>query len=211
MNEKIINRIKKMFALANNEGATPGEAENAMRMANNLLEKYNLQMMDLHTQEDMSIRIRDYNSASWVKQVNIAVSEIYSCVFFMSKSNYTFVGTESNLVTCMIVSESIITNINKAGKGKGADFRNGAALELVRQCREIMSARRASTETTGTGIVLSAVYDKEMDRSEKFIKEMLNINLTTGRSNRMKSSQAGRDYGSTLNPHAHLSNKKALN
>lgn len=212
MNDKLINRIKKMFNLANDPGAAKGEAENAMRMANRLLEKHNLKMADLHTQENMSIRIRDYNSASWIKQINLAISEVYSCVFFMSKrTNFTFVGTESNLVTCMMVSESLIDSINRAGKGKGTSFRNGAALEIVRQCNHIIRARRASTETAGTGLVLSAIYDKEMDRAEIFIKDMLNINLTSSKSSRMNSNDAGRAYGATLNPNAHLSNKKALN
>lgn len=44
MEDKIINRIKKMLALANDAAAAEGERDNAMRMAYNLLAKHNLTM-----------------------------------------------------------------------------------------------------------------------------------------------------------------------
>ncbi|MBW1849370.1 MAG: DUF2786 domain-containing protein [Deltaproteobacteria bacterium] len=40
MNSKLIDKIKKMFALANDAGAAKGEAENAMRMANKMMERH---------------------------------------------------------------------------------------------------------------------------------------------------------------------------
>lgn len=45
--EKIINRIKKMMALANDKAASDGERENALRMSYALMARHNLEMSDV--------------------------------------------------------------------------------------------------------------------------------------------------------------------
>ena len=45
--EKILDKVKKLLAVANNEAATEGERDNALRMAHNMLAKHNLAMADL--------------------------------------------------------------------------------------------------------------------------------------------------------------------
>lgn len=45
--EKIINRVKKMMALANDSAASDGERENALRMSYALMAKHNLDMTDV--------------------------------------------------------------------------------------------------------------------------------------------------------------------
>lgn len=46
---KILGRIRKMLALANNEGASEGERDNALRMAHATLAKYNLDMAEVES------------------------------------------------------------------------------------------------------------------------------------------------------------------
>lgn len=45
--DKLINRIKKLLAMANDKGASQNETEVALRMANSLLIKHNLTMTDV--------------------------------------------------------------------------------------------------------------------------------------------------------------------
>lgn len=210
MNEKIINRIKKMFALANDEGAAEGEAENAMRMANKLLEKYNMDVADLHTSERVTINFEGNVQQVWMKHLYNCVAPVYSCGFFTQNSKHgILVGTESNLVTASIVINGLIQNIKRAGKGKNTGFKNGAVIEIARQCAEIIAARKASPVISGTGLVLSAIYDAKMDKVNEFMDKKFNLETQKGRS--ITTTQEGRAYGSTLNPHAHMSNKRALN
>jgi hypothetical protein len=44
----ILEKVKKLLALANDKGATEGERDNALRMAHGMLAKHNLDMSDLH-------------------------------------------------------------------------------------------------------------------------------------------------------------------
>ena len=210
MNEKIINKIKKMFALANDEGAAQGEAENAMRMANKLMEKHMLTSIDLHTSEEMSITFLDAHRYVWARHLYNAICPVYSCSMFLQGKKYVLVGTESDMVTTGIVVDGLIKNIKRASKGQNVTFSNGAVLEIARQCREIIANRKTDvTPIVGTGLVLADVYDTKMDKVLDFMNDK--FNLTSGKSTRMNSSNAGREYGSTLNPHANLSNKRALN
>lgn len=208
--DRIIDRIKKMFALANNEGATEGEADNAMRMATKLLEKHNLSMVDLHTEQEISIKFESGQTAPWIRTVYSSVSRLYGCTYFYSnqnKSNY-IVGTESDRVTASIVIQYLIEDIKKASKGNGVDFKNGAAMELSKTCLKIMEEREISNETTETGIALVEVYKTKVDLAREYMDA--NLNLTTGRRTNMRSSEAGRGYGRGLSPNARMSNKKAI-
>lgn len=210
MNNKLIEKIKKMFALANCEGAAPGEADNAMRMANKLMEKHNLSSIDLHTKEELTIKFEDGTSSKWIQQLYHSVSKVYSCGFFVNgKENCLIVGTESDTITASIVIHGLIDSINRAGKGKGIAFKNGASLELVRQCDQIIRERNNSVEkVVGTGLILADVYDAKYNRVKDYMNK--NLNLTTKASS-MKTNEEGKAYGASLNPHARMSNRKALN
>lgn len=209
MNQKIIDRIKKMFALANDDGAAAGEAENAMRMANKLMERHALSAIDLHTNEAMRIKFEPYFRNSWSKQVYNSVAKVYSCEFFSHGTKHNIlVGAKSDTITASIVINALIGNIEKAGRGEGVKFKNGAALEIVRQCREILKARENNTEkVAGTGLVLCDVFDAKLKKAEEFMNAEFDISTQPVR---MDSNEKGRAYGATLSPNAHLSNRKAL-
>ena len=87
MNDKIIERIKKMFALATNEGAAPGEAENAMRMANKLMEKYSLSALDLHTQEEITIKFGEKAHNTWKKSYTIQFQKFMVALYSLITKN----------------------------------------------------------------------------------------------------------------------------
>ena len=212
MEQKLIERIKKMFALANNEGAAPGEAENAMRMANKLMEKHQISSFDLHTKEEIIAKFCKGSKFLWVAQLYQAVAKVYSCsVFKTGSTKIILVGAEGDAVTAKIVIESLILSIDRAGKGKAIAFKNGAALELCRQCREIIHNRKIENQKIpGTELALTDIYEQKYQNAVEFMHNM--TSLTTGKAKRLNSSQSGIDYGKTLNPHTRVGAKtKALN
>jgi len=212
MNERLINKIKKMFELANNAGATEGEADNAMRMANKLLEKHNLSMLDLHTEEGVGIKFESGQTSPWIRTVYNAVSKVYGCSYFYSphqKCNY-IVGTESDRISASFIIGQLIEDIKRAGKGHGADFKNGASLVLAEKCGIIIQERALSNLTTETGIALVEVYKQKVNLAREHMDE--NLNLGRGRSTTMSSSQAGRNFGRGLSTNARMKNNvRALN
>lgn len=212
MEERLIEKIKKLFALANNEGAAPNEAENALRMANKLMEKHNLSSIDLHNKEDLTIKFEDGTRDRWIRQIYLAVSKVYSCGFFrQGTENCLLVGTVSDATTASIVANGLIDNINRAGKGKGVDFKNGAMFEVIEQCDTIIQERDNNKEVIpGHGLVLADVYQAKLDRVQEYMDT--NLNITFRKSASMRFSNEGREYGRTLNPHAQVGGgQKSLN
>lgn len=212
MEERLIEKIKKLFALANNEGAAPNEAENALRMANKLMEKHNLSSIDLHNKEDLTIKFEDGTRNQWARQIYASVAKVYSCGCFRQGSEQMLlVGTVSDTMTASIVANGLIDNINRAGKGKGVAFKNGAMFEVLGQCERIIQERADNREVIpGHGLVLADVYKSKADRVREYMDT--NLNLSTSRASRLNSSDEGREYGRTLNPHAQVGGgQKSLN
>ena len=175
MDKKIIERIKKMFTLANDKGASLGEAENAFRMANKLMEKHNLSSMDLHNKEDLIFKFEDGSIHSWVNTLYSSISELYSCYTFrQGKHQRLIIGTESDCTTVSIIVHGLIDSIKNAGKNKGIAFKNGASFEIADQCNTIIEERRENTEIhAGSGLVLADIYDSKFSRSEEFAKSLV--------------------------------------
>lgn len=212
MEQKLIDKIKKMFALANDEGAAPGEIENALRMANKLMEKHNISSFDLHTQEEVIAKFCKGSKFIWVGQLYKAVAKVYSCSVFKSGTDrIVMVGAEGDAVTAKIVIEGLIESINRAGKGKGIAFKNGATSSLIRQCMDIVKNRKTeNVKIPGTELALTDIYEQKYRNAVEFMNGM--CNLTSGKARSQRASQEGLDYGNTLNPFARVGSKtKALN
>ena len=83
---RALGRIKKCFALA--KSSNPHEAEAAMRQARKLMDKFKLEIGDVHaTQaEEFSLRIGKAKSVppQWVRMLSMTVSKAFGCMSFYS-------------------------------------------------------------------------------------------------------------------------------
>lgn len=83
---RALDRIKKCFALA--KSSNPHEAEAAMRQARKLMDKFKLEIGDVHaTQtEEFSLRIGKAKSVPphWIRMLSMTVSKAFGCVSFYS-------------------------------------------------------------------------------------------------------------------------------
>ncbi|KAA6183115.1 DUF2786 domain-containing protein [Pseudomonas veronii] len=83
---RALDRIKKCFALA--KSSNPHEAEAAMRQARKLMDKFKLEIGDVHaTQtEEFSLRIGKAKSVppQWIRMLSMTVSKAFGCVSFYS-------------------------------------------------------------------------------------------------------------------------------
>ena len=119
---KILARVKKMLALGNDAGATEAERDTAMKMAYNLLAKYNLSIADLpadqndEARELLSVVI---SADKWARSLAHAVAKLFFCKYWFSrtgtagKDSHQFVGRQSNTLTAMHMTEYLIKSIKK--------------------------------------------------------------------------------------------------
>ena len=208
--EKIISKIKKLFALAGDEGAAENEAATALRMANNMLEKYSISMIDLADEDKVSVTFKTESKEKWVRRVVSSVCKVYDCKHLMDFNNgnswHLIVGTSANRMTCLIVIEQLIDQIRKQG-GK-ADFKLGAATSLYWTCDEIYNEKMANKEeiVPGTGIISVDLMTSAATRNDSWITDNIGT-LRKARKSSGNMSQAGLDYGKSLNPGARVGGK----
>lgn len=210
--ERVIEKIRKLLALANNDGATEGERDNALRMAHNLLAKHNLSMSALEEPEEERQRVNEeFYGRPWAATVAQAVAKLFFCKYYVAKSHrknmvhHFFVGKESNSITALEMSKYLVASIKKEAarqmRARGEtiawrrSFATGAANRIQQRVWDIQQATKGQKTSTGTGLILADVYEMELEANEAWLKER-GTELVTSKS-RGKEPGSGYHEGST--------------
>lgn len=198
--------------MAENEGSQGNESENALRMANKLLELHAISIFDLKGDTDECGVSFLTIKQPWARQVASSICRLYNCEGIYDTTwetpKFIVVGSDSNRMTAVIVLGQLIDQIKK--EKKGAAFNNGAANGLSQVCLKIRKDRKEDkTEIMpGTGLVaLDLIKRQEIAVKDWLAKNM--PNLVYKKSNR-KSSHEGNAYGKSLNPGARVSGNQKM-
>lgn len=182
MTEKILDRIKKMLALANDLGATEGERDTALRHAYATMAKHNIEMahLDSHTAAKQEQRI-DFSNVSfswaWARSINGIIGEMFFCECFSweringTQVTFHFIGKESNAMTAAVMADWVVKSILKEARKmykqntspQTRSFATGAMMALSARVAEIKRSQQAASESSepGTALVLASLYDTE--------------------------------------------------
>lgn len=220
VNEKVINRLKKMLALANNAGATDGEREAALKQSYSLLAKYNLTMAQVDThnstpQEERLAEKATFPVYPWARQIAGQVSSLFFCKYYFMRlgagkqATHVFIGKESNAATAQYMAEFVVRSVmREAAKMYGSaiapearNFAVGVVSKLYDRIKEIKASfnKQEEPSTTGTAMVLASLYKTEEEANANFLSK-LGVKLKHG-VNRQKdvtdsaAFSAGRDFG----------------
>lgn len=208
-NERMMEKIRKLFALANCEGATDNEAATAMRMANKLLDKHSISMIDLASPEEVGLSFISNGKQKWICTVFNAITKLYDCRYFTDHNwevpKHIIVGTQSNRLTASIVIDHLIDQIKKETKGETMAFRLSAAQSLYWICDGILKERASSDLPVmpGTSLIPLDLIKKAEIENEDYIKANIG-HLSKGRKTKSAYSAAGAAYGKGLNPGARV-------
>ena len=222
---KVLERVKKMIALGNDAAATEGERETALRMAYNLLAKYNLSISDLPSDQDNEARERQdvvISADRWARSLAQAVAKLFFCKYFYSstgtsgKDKHCFVGRQSNVITARYMSEFLIKSVKREATGRyksptspqGRSFCVGTVDSIRKRVEEMI---KTDTESTpGTALVLASLHKREADANSKWL-EQAGLSLTTSKARADNSLRAsafydGREYGKTVSLNQQVKN-----
>lgn len=216
--ERLIQKIRKLFALSANGGATGAESETALRMANALLAKHSIDKFKLHEADHVFASFCEYPiKHDWIQKVCSHICKLYNCrVIFdynWPEPKTLIIGTSSNRITVMIVIDQLLEQIKKESKGEKIAFKNGAAHGLWIVCKRIIDERNAIEDEVipGTGIsVIDLAERLKIDVDEFVSSNFKNLVRSKGRP---KMSAEGIEYGKGLNPGARMNGagQKCLN
>lgn len=195
MNDRVISRIRKMIALANDAGATEGERDNALRMAHATLVKHNLDITSIDgeataAQEQRVQEAGVFHGVPWARTICHSIAKLFFCKYFSvrfsantdDKKHY-FVGRTSNATTAMHLAQFVVEAVNREAKAytRGQHysvyraFGAGAANRIYARCEKLRAAQEAAPPpellaAPGTALVLASVYAAEAEANDAYLK-----------------------------------------
>lgn len=214
---RIIEKVRKLLALANDNGASEGERDNAMRMAYAFLAKHNLTEDDLEIKEIRELITMIGFSQPWARSIAMSLAKLCFCNYYIvrgTKFKHNFVGKASNAVTAQLMTDYVVRSVQReAGKlMRAGNFSNtwhgsfckGAAAEIALKSVAMRKSQEQDNSTApGTGLVIVALYKSEAEANATFIKEQMGINLTTSKGRSQTYTRdgfnAGAAFGKTVN------------
>jgi hypothetical protein len=170
--EKLIDRVKKLLALAGNN-SNENEAAVATAKASRLIAEYNLTLSELKDAGDERIQ-NEYPSNglknSWERTIWFGVAELNFCMYYYSsKPPYSLVhhliGTEVNVISSKVMADYLVSTVNRlaqeapiAGTKRNA-FRLGCADRLYHRLAALKADRAKGEAQTTVGTTLPALAD----------------------------------------------------
>lgn len=114
ISEKIVNKIAKLFELANNN-SSDAEAKSALLMAQQWMVKYGLTASDIDRTTNLpeAVRCEHKWDAGWRKQLAIVLAPNYRCKPFLSGNQIYFIGFPGDAQTCKQCFEGTYSFIYK--------------------------------------------------------------------------------------------------
>ena len=207
--EKIVDRIRKLLALAGNN-TSEAEREAALGKAHAMLLEHNLSMADLGRQEEIDMKgdaagqKSKYRSAPWNRYIASAIAGLYFCKYYWRPDGngtlHTYVGTRADAMIAHAVTQMVLDSVwneavlnmkRTAGRNKDIfDFCNSAARTVWWRCDELKKAVQAggTAESTGRALVVVDLYKTKLSDAQKWIDE--NIKLRNGQRRGMKISDS---------------------
>lgn len=217
IDNKVLERIKKMLALSNDSGATEAERETALRMAYNTLAKYNLSLSDLPLDQDTEVRERQdvvISADRWARNLSMAVAKLFFCKYFYSqtgvsgKDRHCFVGRQSNVITAKYMSEYLIKAIKKEASKRysspttpnGRSFCVGTVRSISARVEQMI--QQDTESTPGNALVLVGIHKREAEANNAWLDaEGTKLDTSKGRSDnslRLGAYHSGKEYGKTV-------------
>lgn len=211
-NNKIIERVKKLLALANS--SNENESESAMLKAQELMAKHKLQMKDISIEEKSKVIDEESNfeytvKTQWKGNLALNIAENFGCHAYIEfynigrrrKINLCFIGEEDNVEMTKVVyeyalkvCEERIKNIQKEYKKNNLSTRGiqqNYGLGFARGLKEQYKEQLRKNQDWGIIVVKSkevmeAIDNKNFKKNNSKVKYERNEHYESGYSDGKK-------------------------
>lgn len=212
-NQKVINKVKKLLALHNNN-SNLNEATNAYKLAQKILSEHRLSIADIESnntsiKEDISLSscalYKGKRRITWKVNLASIVARNNGCDVILFGGNIRLVGRDSDFAIVTWLYNSIATQIEYMakqscegmGKGYSNDFKLGAVSRVGERLDE--ASRETRDKYSGTQ-ALTLIDQKDAD-IKKYVKEVLKVTTfhTGSRAKCNKAFNHGLKAGNKVN------------
>jgi hypothetical protein len=188
---KVLEKVRKLLAMANHENSNEHERDTAMRQAHVLLTKHGLDMVSVeaHVKEKVDPRgefIHEDWSIPWTRVVRSAIAKLFMCQYYhgervnSTRQKHHFVGRESNATTAEYMSVFVVGSILKEGRTRYGQnlcaqtraFGEGAAHRLHQRVEHLIANKIQEVQASdGKGLALIDLREAEALGNAEFVKD----------------------------------------
>lgn len=230
--DRVIERVRKLLALANDAAATEGERDNALRMAYATLAKHNIDLASVGStqpqekREEQRVRMSVY---PWARGIAHSIAGLFFCEYYYSRAagknaEHYFVGRTSNAITASEMSQYVIESVFKElrkrfGSETSPDaraFAMGVEAALRTRCNQMKRAAtdhnapqtaQAVSGAAGGALVPADFYKTETEANRAWMTENV-PGLKTAKDRtkdvRIGAYAAGKGHGKTISLNAQV-------
>jgi hypothetical protein len=168
--ERLLDRVRKLFAMAQQAEASPHEAEIALRRCESLMRKYGITEADLETSAFGSAEFTAGRTVPMhVKFLAAAVATLHDVLFVSGRNGFAeFRGFEVDTNVARLTLDYLLNAVERAltarkragnfpaGRSAAYDYRVGFASEVNKRVTELVAQRnRVQQQAAGTGTALT--------------------------------------------------------
>ncbi|MGB7300510.1 MAG: DUF2786 domain-containing protein [Burkholderiaceae bacterium] len=206
MDEKIIERIRKLYAMSQ-DVSSPNEAAVAARRCRKLMDEHNIQARDLET-SPFGAEIGRYANKrlpGWISAMALGVAKLNDVLATGVPGGVRFDGFEQDCLAARLMLDYLVSacdwqcqvylayhrDARISGRASGGSFRNGFASEIQNRLLQMADEREAQVELSdGRSLVLVKMG---------MVQSEFGVQRTTTRKSAVYSKQAygaGQEAGS---------------
>ena len=216
--EKLLSRIRKLFAMSKERESSPHEAEIALRRCESLMQKYGIMESDLETSEFGSCQYANIRKSlpTYLKYLAAAVAKLNDCVVVRGSTgagNFEFRGYAVDTAVCELTLEYLeeaLARCLKSAKSSGEipagrspthDFRLGFALQISDRVKKMVEEKTELSSSPGTSLVV-----KKMDMVRANCLKGVRLKSARVRYRDNSSNAAGRAAGDSVSLNQQMGN-----
>lgn len=223
---RIISKLKKLLAMSQDK-SSENEAMIAAKQLHSLLAKHNISMAELGNDDEQEPIDQDHmvqKCRPWKRVIAYNVAKLYFCqMYFMrtgkGKSQYVFVGTDSNRTFAMYITSMIIQTLEKQARRECKEvygqevpafvnsFWTAASTRISERCNQLIDSAKAGTledEQGNTLPVLASIYDQTHSEISSWL-ESQGTKLKATSANMRSNNAAGNSRGAKAGDSVQLS------
>lgn len=208
--EKIIDKIRKLIAKANDTSCTVAEADSFMQKAHELMVTYNVERSQLDVQGNVNGTVFKHYSLKTLirpfsKQIINGITHLYGCKWYYSRDVATFYGEEQSAAMAHSIAIMVLRAVQQEARRTdgGRSFMFGAAVVIDRRCREMKAAEYTQARVAGGSNALVVLQQHDEEGAKNYLATTLNVKLTTAKPKQVRIRDAsgygaGQAFGATV-------------
>jgi len=216
--EKVVDKLRKLFALANDRGATEAEAQSAMAKAQELLAAHKLSMSDVEVQtEKTGHEAVKIGKRPWQGFVYWAAAQICFCDVFQNRGSIIIVGKPSDIIATKCLAEYLVSNGERmaksvcsgneeafGGRGSFHAFKVGYAHRIHERAIALVAKAKANKmrdESTGNELILHPLYARAEADNAAYLRDKgvrVRTKTSSSRISNGGAYHAGREAGNSV-------------